>query len=226
LNLLFKLFPGYTVSAGVVFNSLHHKLVDVRSVHKGWEVEATPWVMKNILGDLTGIGINCLFWFLLLAAIESGLGKKCKELIMCMNKGRFPEPKKDIDYDDDVLDEEYRVLNTPDKNLQIKVSNLRKVYLRGSGLLNPGEPLCAVENLSFGLGRGECFGLLGVNGAGKSTTFKILTGEEEPTSGSIKIQGMDMNKNFQKCRKLIGYCPQYNAIFETLSVKENIEYFA
>ena len=125
-----------------------------------------------------------------------------------------------------MLEEEYRVLNTPDKQLQIKVSSLRKVYLRGSGLLNPGEPLCAVENLSFGLSRGECFGLLGVNGAGKSTTFKILTGEEEPTSGSIKIQGMDMNKDFQKCRKLIGYCPQYNAIFQTLSVEENIEYFA
>jgi len=106
------------------------------------------------------------------------------------------------------------------------VTNLRKVYLRGSGPCNPGLPLCAVENLSFGLKKGECFALLGVNGAGKSTTFKILTAEEEATSGSIKIQGMDMNKEFQKCRKLIGYCPQYNPIFDTLSVEENIEYFA
>jgi len=143
-----------------------------------------------------------------------------------LNKGRFPAPRKDIEYDEDVSAEEKRVLNTPDSKFQIKVSNLRKVYLRSSGLLNPGTPLCAVENLTFGLSKGECFGLLGVNGAGKSTTFKILTAEEEPTAGSIKIQGMDMNKDFQKCRKLIGYCPQYNAIFETLTVEENIEYFA
>ena len=77
LNLLFKLFPGYDVSAGVVFNSLHHKLVDVRSVHKGWEVESSPWVMKNIGGDIAGLLANTVFWWCLLAAIESGLGKKC-----------------------------------------------------------------------------------------------------------------------------------------------------
>jgi ABC-type multidrug transport system ATPase subunit len=111
-----------------------------------------------------------------------------------------------------------RVQLMRDSELQIKVQKLRKVYFRGSGPCNPGAPLCAVENLSFGLAKGECFALLGVNGAGKSTTFKILTSEEELTSGTIKIQGMDMKKNFSKVRKLIGYCPQYNPIFETLTV--------
>lgn len=83
-----------------------------------------------------------------------------------------------------------------------------------------------MENLSFGLRKGECFALLGVNGAGKSTTFKMLTAEEEPTAGRITIQGMDMNTEFQSVRKLIGYCPQYDPIFDTLTVEENIEYFA
>jgi ABC-type multidrug transport system ATPase subunit len=50
--------------------------------------------------------------------------------------------------------------------------------------------------------------LLGVNGAGKSTTFKSLTCEVQPTSGSIKIAGYNVSKNFEKARKLIGYCPQ------------------
>jgi ABC-type multidrug transport system ATPase subunit len=67
--------------------------------------------------------------------------------------------------------------------MQIKVKNLRKVYMKGNGPCNPGEPLCAVERLSFGLEKGECFALLGVNGAGKSTTFKILTAGEDPTEG-------------------------------------------
>ena len=70
-----------------------------------------------------------------------------------------------------------------------------------------GTPLVAVENLSFGLQSGECFALLGVNGAGKSTTFKNLTCEVEPTEGSIHIGSLDINKDFNKIRKLIGYCP-------------------
>jgi ABC-type multidrug transport system ATPase subunit len=88
--------------------------------------------------------------------------------------------------DTDVTDEADRVAATKDQDLQIKVENLRKVYLRG-GVCNPGKPLCAVENLSFGLSKGECFALLGINGAGKSTTFKTLTAEEEPTSGKITV---------------------------------------
>jgi ABC-type multidrug transport system ATPase subunit len=94
--------------------------------------------------------------------------------------------------DTDVLDEAARVAKTKDDSLQIKVNHLRKVYLRGSGPCSAGKPLCAVENLSFGLSKGESFALLGINGAGKSTCFKTLTAEEEPTSGSITVQGMDM----------------------------------
>jgi len=54
----------------------------------------------------------------------------------------------------------------------------------------------AVNGLSFQVGTGECFALLGVNGAGKSTTYKSLTGEVEPTSGSVKICGFDLQKEF------------------------------
>jgi ATP-binding cassette subfamily A (ABC1) protein 3 len=65
----------------------------------------------------------------------------------------------------------------------------------------------AVQGVSFGLDYGECFALLGVNGAGKSTTFKSLTGDIEPSSGEISIQGYDVIKQFTEVRKLIGYCP-------------------
>lgn len=84
----------------------------------------------------------------------------------------------------------------------------------------------AVENISFGLESGECFALLGVNGAGKSTTFKSLTCEVEPTAGTIHIASLDIRKDFNKIKKLIGYCPQTNPIFEYMTVEENIEYFA
>ena len=72
---------------------------------------------------------------------------------------------------------------------------------------SPGKPFLAVERLSFGLSVGECFCLLGVNGAGKSTTFKSLTCEVKPTSGSITIAGFDIQRDWGQVRKLIGYCP-------------------
>jgi len=65
----------------------------------------------------------------------------------------------------------------------------------------------AVEDLTFGLAEGECFALLGVNGAGKSTTFKSLTGEIEATSGSVKVGGYEIATDFRRASKLMGYCP-------------------
>ena len=79
---------------------------------------------------------------------------------------------------------------------------------------------------SFGLNYGECFALLGVNGAGKSTTFKSLTREIAPTLGEITIQGHNVQSEFSHARKLIGYCPQYDAVFPNLTVEETLKYYA
>ena len=73
----------------------------------------------------------------------------------------------------------------------------------------------AVDNLTFGLEPGECFALLGVTGAGKTTTFKCLTGEITPDSGSIHLG-----------KQLIGYCPQFDALFEVCTVREHLEIYA
>jgi ABC-type multidrug transport system ATPase subunit len=58
------------------------------------------------------------------------------------------------------------------------------------------KPFLAVERISFGLDYGECFALLGVNGAGKSSTFKALTADTDPTCGDITIQGYNVTKEF------------------------------
>ena len=103
----------------------------------------------------------------------------------------------------------------------IKVVNFRKAYTKMFG-----EPFLAVERISFGLNFGECFALLGVNGAGKSTTFKGLTGDVLPTTGSITISGYDIQKDFKSARKLIGYCPQKDAIFPLLNVEEHLWFYS
>lgn len=88
------------------------------------------------------------------------------------------------------------------------------------------DKITAVSELSFGLQQGECFALLGVNGAGKSTTFKSLTGEVIPNSGNIKIAGFDIQKQFSEARKLIGYCPQENLLFDDMTCEEHLKYYS
>ena len=83
----------------------------------------------------------------------------------------------------------------------------------------------AVRDISLCLNYGECFGFLGVNGAGKTTTFKCLSKEILPTYGKIYIDNKEINEDFDKVRSLIGYCPQFDAIFESLTVYENLEFY-
>ena len=98
--------------------------------------------------------------------------------------------------------------------------NLRKVY----GSLST-TPTIAVKDLNFGLSYGDCFALLGVNGAGKTSTFKMLTGDVIPSKGTMYIDGMNVRKNFKKVRKMIGYCPQYDALFMSLTVTEHLWFY-
>jgi ATP-binding cassette, subfamily A (ABC1), member 3 len=68
--------------------------------------------------------------------------------------------------------------------------------------------------------------MLGVNGSGKSTTFKCLTNECAPTRGIMTINGMNCQTEFEKVRRQIGYCPQYDSIFEWMSVEEHFYFYA
>ena len=103
----------------------------------------------------------------------------------------------------------------------VRVNNFRKAYTTWFG-----TPFLAVERISFGLDYGECFALLGVNGAGKTTTFKSLTKDIEPTEGDISIAGFNIQSEFAKARKLIGYCPQHDAIFTLMTVEEHLWFYA
>jgi ATP-binding cassette subfamily A (ABC1) protein 3 len=83
-----------------------------------------------------------------------------------------------------------------------------------------------VKNISFTVNYGECFGLLGLNGAGKTTIFKAITEEHSPTHGSIYINGLNLTKNFDRVKLMFGYCPQFDAIFPYMSVYENLEFYS
>ena len=86
-----------------------------------------------------------------------------------------------------------------------------------------GSP--AVQNLTLSVKEGEILGLLGANGAGKSTTINMLLGFLAPDSGTVKIQEKDTFKQAEEVRKLIGYIPENVNLYPYLSGIENLDYF-
>ena len=83
----------------------------------------------------------------------------------------------------------------------------------------------AVKNISLQIARGEVFGLLGPNGAGKTTTISMLTGLLEPTSGSIIVDGMDVERHTTEVKAKLGLVPQELALYPTLSARQNLLFF-
>lgn len=84
----------------------------------------------------------------------------------------------------------------------------------------------AIRDNSFSVKRGEIFGLLGPNGAGKSTTFNIVTAALPKTSGIVKILNENINNGIMDIFSQFGVCPQYDSIYENLTVEEHIYYAA
>ncbi|MCU0377856.1 MAG: ABC transporter ATP-binding protein [Bacteroidales bacterium] len=83
----------------------------------------------------------------------------------------------------------------------------------------------ANNNLTFDVYKGEIFGFLGANGAGKTTAIRILCGLSRPSSGKVKVAGIDAAHNPEEIKKRIGYMSQRFSLYEDLTVSENIELY-
>lgn len=83
----------------------------------------------------------------------------------------------------------------------------------------------AVNGVSFEVGRGSIFGFLGANGAGKSTTIRMLCGLLDPTSGTATVGGLDVGREPEQVKRVIGYMSQRFSLYEDLTVVENIRFF-
>jgi len=97
----------------------------------------------------------------------------------------------------------------------IQVKNLTKVF----------GNFTAVDAISFEVKKGEIFGFLGANGAGKTTAMKMLIGISNPTSGEANVAGFNVFTNAEAIKKNIGYMSQKFALYDDLTVKENITFF-
>lgn len=101
-------------------------------------------------------------------------------------------------------------------NLVISVRNLTKRF---------GD-FTAVDNISFDVSKGEIFGFLGANGAGKTTAMRMLCGLSYPTSGTGTIAGLDVRKDGERIKRKIGYMSQRFSLYNDLTVRENMRLYA
>ncbi|XP_037325366.2 phospholipid-transporting ATPase ABCA1 isoform X1 [Pungitius pungitius] len=120
--------------------------------------------------------------------------------------------------DEDVHRERERVKGGKAQSDILSMIDLSKVYKSGR------KP--AVDRLCLGIPRGECFGLLGVNGAGKTSTFRMLTGDTTITYGEAFLNQHSVLTEMERVHQLMGYCPQFDALSDLLTGREHLELYA
>ncbi len=116
-------------------------------------------------------------------------------------------------------------LNT-NETLQNTPLEDRGTVIRADQLTKQFGDFTAVDHISFEVSKGEIFGFLGANGAGKTTAMRMLCGLSLPTSGKASVAGFDVYKENEKIKRSIGYMSQKFSLYEDLTVKENIRFYA
>ena len=101
-----------------------------------------------------------------------------------------------------------------------------KTAIEVSGVSKRYGNLTALDNVSFKVEKGEMFGLIGPDGSGKSTLYKILSTLTSPDAGSASVCGFDTVKDYIQLRKVMGYMPEKFSLYQDLSVSENLHFFA
>lgn len=100
----------------------------------------------------------------------------------------------------------------------VEVKNIKKTYGK--------EKILAVDNVSFSVNKGELFGLIGPDGAGKTSIFRILTTLLLADGGTATVDGLDVVKDFKQIRNTVGYMPGKFSLYQDLSIEENLNFFA
>ena len=105
-------------------------------------------------------------------------------------------------------------------------ANNHKTAIRAEGLIKRFGPLVAVDGLSLEVAEGEAFALVGPDGAGKTTTIRLLCGIMDPEGGRAEVLGFDTVRESERIKESIGYMPQRFGLYDDLTVAENISFYA
>ena len=225
LEFIFGLIPSFNIAYGYDV-LLNHLMLYITNYPNDWPQKAADdkfVISLNYAGlQISYLCVTFIIYLIILIIIEhcsTIFSKSPNEILECNSK------------DEEVIKENKRangeLIEGQEKiEYAIQIQNLRKYYKKDEEGCCKTSEVKAVRNLSFCLEYGECFGLLGVNGAGKTTTFKCITNEHAQQNGRIFIDGKDISEHFSELSNVFGYCPQFDAIFEYMTVYENLKFYA
>ena len=220
LSYFFKLLPGFALGSGL----LHLATIDLLpfvSTDCG-KIPFAQAVKRKFTPFDPEVAGTDLWYLAVLTVVYLGIAISIDVLLSypsvrarIFKDTDIPEPDHEVD--DDVAAESERIDRGATDDDVIVLKHIRKVF---------GGEKAAVRDMTFGIPRGECFGFLGINGAGKTTTLRILSGDAIATSGQATLGGFDIMTQQPEVRRLLGYCPQFDALLDLLTVREHLELFA
>uniref|UniRef100_A0A8C9K672 ATP binding cassette subfamily A member 10 n=1 Tax=Panthera tigris altaica TaxID=74533 RepID=A0A8C9K672_PANTA len=154
--------------------------------------------------------------------------------ISSRSRENHPNPEEPEEEDENVQAERARTANAlttlnPDEKPLIVASCLHKEYKeKKEHCFSTRKKKIAIRNISFCVNKGEVLGLLGHNGAGKSTSIKMVTGDTKPTAGTVVLEGYRTSPRQPEddTVKFLGYCPQENSLWPSLTGKDHVELYA
>ncbi|XP_056673217.1 ABC-type organic anion transporter ABCA8 isoform X2 [Monodelphis domestica] len=181
--------------------------------------------------------LHCIIFLFVLRCLEMKYGKQSmgKDPIFRIfptNNDAGINPEEPEDEDEDVQAERARTLralnaSNEDEKPVIIASCLRKEYkVKKTRCFAKGKKKVATRNISFCVKKGEILGLLGHNGAGKSTTIRMITGDTRPTAGKVILKGSKTSEQGEETINILGYCVQENSLWQNLTVREHLEVYA
>ena len=147
---------------------------------------------------------------------------RCCERVAFLDQGKI----RGIDSPEIILDRFAEIFNPPGLARQNEAKVEDENVIEVSHLVKAFGTFHAVDDISFTVKRGEIFGFLGANGAGKTTAMHMLTGLSQPTSGTGRVCGYDIRTEYEQIKRHIGYMSQRFSLYEDLTVAENIRLFA
>ncbi|KAK4485770.1 hypothetical protein RD792_008416 [Penstemon davidsonii] len=149
--------------------------------------------------------------------------KSPKKITSSSNLCQEPNTYVQMEKEDIVLEREKveQFQNSPNSYYSAICYDLKKIYPGRDG--NPDK--FAVKGAHLALSRGECFGMLGPNGAGKTTFISMMIGLLKPTFGTASIEGLDLLNQMHLIHTIMGVCPQYDLLWDTLTGREHLRFY-
>ncbi|XP_074850709.1 phospholipid-transporting ATPase ABCA1 isoform X1 [Carettochelys insculpta] len=209
LKSVFLIFPHFCLGRGLIDMVKNQAMAD--ALERFGENRFVSPLSWDLVGrNLFAMAVEGVVFFLITVLIQYRFFIKPRPV-----SAKLPPV---TDEDEDVTRERQRIISGGGQSDILEIKELTKIYRMKR------KP--AVDRICVGIPPGECFGLLGVNGAGKSSTFKMLTGDTDVTGGEAFLKGNSILSNIQGVHQNMGYCPQFDAVNELLTGREHLEFFA